>query len=43
MASQQPNKAQRPLHVRLLWFVALWLGGVLAVGAVAFLLRRLIL
>jgi len=29
-----------PLHRRLLWFVALWAGGVLAVGTVAWLLRR---
>ena len=43
MSSQEPSGSQRPLHVRLLWFAALWLGGVAAIGAVAFLLRRLIL
>jgi ABC-type protease/lipase transport system fused ATPase/permease subunit len=43
MASQQHDGPQRPLYMRLLWFVALWLGGVLVLGAVALLLRRLIL
>jgi hypothetical protein len=43
MASERPHGPPRPLYVRLLWFVALWLGGVLAVGVVALLLRRLIL
>jgi len=32
-----------PALRRLLWFVALWSAGVLAVGAVAFLLRALLL
>jgi ABC-type protease/lipase transport system fused ATPase/permease subunit len=43
MASDQPQGPQRPLYMRLLWFVALWLGGVAVVGAVALLLRSLIL
>lgn len=43
MASGQPHRAQRPLYMRLLWFVALWLGGVVVIGAVALLLRRFIL
>ena len=34
----QPGLAQR-----LLWFVALWLAGVLAVGAVALLIRSVLL
>lgn len=29
----------RPLHRRLLWFAALWLGGVSTVGVIAFGLR----
>jgi hypothetical protein len=32
----------RGLGVRLLWFAALWLGGVLAVGAVALLIRSVL-
>jgi hypothetical protein len=28
-----------PLWRRLAWFIALWLGGLLAVGAVALLIR----
>jgi hypothetical protein len=43
MGSERPSGAQRPLYMRLLWFVALWLGGVLVLGAVALLLRRLIM
>ena len=31
------------LGSRLLWFAALWLGGVVAVGAVAFLIRSVLL
>ena len=31
--------AEPPLRRRLLWFVALWAAGVLAVGSVAWLLR----
>lgn len=43
MAWEHPDGPRRPLYMRLLWFVALWLGGVLVLGAVALLLRRLIL
>ncbi|TDH62084.1 DUF2474 family protein [Dankookia rubra] len=32
----------RRLGSRLLWFVALWVAGVAAVGAVAFLLRSVL-
>lgn len=32
-----------PLGKRLLWFVALWFGGLIAVAAVAYGLRALIL
>jgi hypothetical protein len=31
--------SQRPLSHRLLWFVALWLGGVGTVALISFLLR----
>jgi hypothetical protein len=34
---------QRPLVSRLLWFAALWLAGVGAVGLVALLIRRILL
>lgn len=30
---------QRPLWARLLWFVALWAGGVAALGAIGLLIR----
>lgn len=33
------DEAPRPLRQRLLWFVALWVAGVLAVGAVSLLVR----
>ena len=32
-----------PLAVRLLWFVALWAAGVLAVGAVAYAIRLVLM
>lgn len=32
-----------PLGKRVLWFVALWFGGLIAVAAVAYALRALIL
>jgi hypothetical protein len=32
-----------PLGKRLLWFAALWIGGLLSVAAVAYALRALIL
>jgi hypothetical protein len=34
---------QPPLASRLLWFAALWLAGVGAVGLVALLIRRILL
>jgi hypothetical protein len=37
------NGNQRALGSRLLWFAALWLAGVIAVGAVAFLIRSVLL
>lgn len=33
----------RPLGKRLLWFVALWVGGLISVAAAAYALRALIL
>ncbi len=39
----EPGEAKQPLGKRLLWFVALWLGGLAAVAAVAYSLRALIL
>ena len=36
------DKAPGSLASRLFWFVALWAGGVAAVGAVSFVLRRLL-
>ncbi|WOI53195.1 DUF2474 family protein [Parvularcula sp. LCG005] len=33
----------RPLWQKLLWFVALWGGGVLVVGTVAYLIRAMIM
>lgn len=39
----EEGEAQRPLGKRLLWFVALWVGGVIAVAAVSYALRALIL
>ena len=35
----QPQPNQRPLGQRLLWFAALWLGGVGTVTLVSFVLR----
>jgi hypothetical protein len=34
---------QPPLAIRLLWFAALWLAGVGAVGLVALLIKRVLL
>ncbi|MFN3464872.1 MAG: hypothetical protein ACK4X1_12435 [Terricaulis sp.] len=39
----EDGEAPRPLGRRLLWFVALWFGGLIAVAAVAYALRALIL
>ena len=38
-----PGEPQRPLARRLLWFVALWLAGVGAVGLLALLIRWVLL
>lgn len=40
---QEEGEARRPLGKRLFWFAALWLGSLLAVAAVAYTLRALIL
>ena len=37
------NGNQRALGSRLLWFAALWIGGVLVLGAVAMLIRSALL
>jgi Protein of unknown function (DUF2474) len=34
---------QAPLWQRLAWFAGLWLAGVLAVGAIALVLRRVLI
>jgi len=39
----ETGDAPRPLGKRLLWFVALWFGGLIAVAALAYALRALIL
>jgi hypothetical protein len=38
----EEGEARRPLSRRLLWFVALWCGSLLAVAAIAYALRALI-
>ena len=38
-----PAEPQRGLLSRLAWFVLLWLAGVAAVGALAFVLRRVLI
>ena len=37
------GRSQPPLCARLLWFVALWLAGVAALGAVGLLIRSVLL
>jgi hypothetical protein len=37
------NDPRPPLRSRLIWFVALWVGGLVAVAVVAYTLRALIL
>ncbi len=37
-----PQQADRPLWRRLFWFVALWLGGILLLGIVAYGIRLMI-
>lgn len=39
----EEGEARRPLGKRLVWFVALWFGGLIAVAAHAYALRALIL
>lgn len=39
MRDEAPQTRQAPLARRLLWFVLLYAGGVLAVGALAYALR----
>jgi hypothetical protein len=39
----EEGETRRPLGKRLLWFVALWLGGLIAVAVVAYGLRASIL
>lgn len=39
MREDAPRTKQAPLTRRLLWFVLLYAGGVIAVGAVAYALR----
>lgn len=39
----EEGEAPRPLGKKLLWFVALWFGGLIAVAAAAYALRALIL
>jgi hypothetical protein len=39
----EEGEAQRPLGKKLVWFVALWFGGLIAVATVAYSLRALIL
>lgn len=39
----EPGEAPRSLGKRLLWFVVLWFGGLIAVAGVAYALRALIL
>jgi Protein of unknown function (DUF2474) len=39
----EPGEPARPLGKRLAWFAALWVGSLLAVAAVAYSLRALIL
>lgn len=43
MTAEGGNHSARGLGSRLLWFAALWLAGVLAVGAIAFLIRSVLL
>ena len=43
MRGRVPQTKQTPLSRRLLWFVLLYAGGVIAVGALAYALRFLTL
>lgn len=39
----EPGDPRRPLGKSLIWFAALWVGGLVAVATVAYALRALIL
>ena len=39
----EAGEPRRPLGKRVLWFAALWLGGLIAVAVIAYGLRALIL
>lgn len=39
----EEDEAPKPLGKRMLWFVALWVGSLVVVAAVAYALRALIL
>jgi len=39
----EDGEARQPLGKKLAWFVALWFGGLIAVAALAYALRALIL
>mgnify|MGYP007059379388 FL=1 len=39
----EEGETRKPLGKRLAWFVALWIGGLIAVAALAYGLRSLIL
>lgn len=39
----EEGEPKRPLRMRLFWFVALWLGGLIVVAATAYALRALLL
>lgn len=39
----EEGEAPRPLGKRVLWFVALWVGSLAAVAAIAYALRAIIL
>jgi hypothetical protein len=42
MAEDGPKPGRAPLWQRLLWFVGLWAGGVVAVAAVAYGIKAVI-
>ncbi len=43
MQAHEPPRPVRAWAVRFAWFATLWLAGVAAVGALAFILRRVLL
>ncbi|MES1198422.1 MAG: DUF2474 family protein [Pseudomonadota bacterium] len=38
----EPGEARPPLGRRLLWFVAIWVGSLVSVGAVAYALKAML-